>query len=75
MADAALMRAIARVRLACKALSAAASDLTVARERGEPAVDAVADELNAEIERVCELAHELERRSENLGTLTAGARV
>lgn len=60
--------------LACKALAAAATDLDVARQRGELSIDAAtADELKAEVERVCELASELERHAENLGAL-AGTR-
>jgi hypothetical protein len=65
------MRATKRVVLACQALSAAAADLEVARQRGELSVEeSTADQLKAEVERVCELAYELERCATNLGALT-----
>jgi hypothetical protein len=73
MRDAGIVRATERLALACKALAAAANDLIVARDRDELPVSDAADEVSAEVERVCELAHELERRASELGTL-AGAR-
>jgi hypothetical protein len=64
-----MTRAVERVSLACKALSAAASDLHVARNRNPAAVDdSIADTLNAEVERICELAEDLARRAERLPT-------
>ena len=61
MNDAAgVTRAAERVALACRALSAAATDLNVAYLRsGLTAVDKVADSLEAETERVCEMAEEV----------------
>ncbi len=73
MREAGITRATERLTLACQALSAAANDLIVARDRDELPVSDAADEVSAEVERVCELAQELERRAAQLGTL-AGTR-
>jgi hypothetical protein len=70
MADAGIVRASQRVTLACRALSAAVNDMAVARRRDQMPVDDTAQELEIELERVCELAQELERRAERLGVLT-----
>jgi hypothetical protein len=62
-------RAAERVTLACRALSTAASDLRIAHRRsGATAIEDAADLLNAETERVCELAEELARLGRNLAT-------
>jgi hypothetical protein len=73
MRNAGLIRAVERVTLACSALSAAAGDLAVARRHGERPAAGSVEELNIEVERVCELARELGRRAATLDTL-AGAR-
>jgi hypothetical protein len=59
MPNADVARAAERVSLACRALSAAANDLHVARQRDDPAIQDGAHELEAETERVCELAAQL----------------
>lgn len=68
MNDAAgVTRAAERVGLACKALSAAATDLRVAYLRsGLTAVEKAADGLEAETERVCEMAEEVATLGTNL---------
>jgi hypothetical protein len=68
MHDAAgVTRAAERVTLACRALSAAATDLHVAYIRcGLTAVDKAADSLEAETERVCEMADEVANLAANL---------
>jgi|GraSoiStandDraft_11_1057310.scaffolds.fasta_scaffold177063_2 hypothetical protein len=73
MRDAGLIRAVERITLACSALSAAAGDLAVARRHGELPPAGTVEELNVEVARVCELAHELGRCAEHLDEL-AGAR-
>jgi hypothetical protein len=67
--DGGISRASERVALACRALSAAATDLDVARRRDGIAVDEAAHALAAETERVCELAEQLGRLAEQLGVL------
>ncbi len=60
-------RAAERVTLACRALSAAATDLRVAHGRdGLGAVDKAADTLEAETERVCEMAEDVGKLASNL---------
>lgn len=60
-------RAAERVRLACRALDAAATDLRVAHGRdGLTAVDKAADTVEAETERVCEMAQDLAKLASNL---------
>lgn len=59
MADPGIRRAAERVSLACRALSAAANDLAIASSRDGLPVDDVAESVQAETERVCELAEEL----------------
>jgi hypothetical protein len=68
MNDAAgVRRAAERVRLACRALDAAATDLRVAYGRdGVTAVDKAADTVTAETERVCEMAQDLAKLASNL---------
>jgi DNA repair ATPase RecN len=73
MRDAGLVRAVERVTLACSALTAAAGDLAVARRHGEKPSAGTVEELNLEVERVCELARELGHSAATLDTL-AGAR-
>jgi hypothetical protein len=69
MTEPGISRAAERVSFACKALSAAANDLAVASRRdGLPVEGAIAD-LDAETERVCEMAEELGQRAWKL-TLT-----
>jgi hypothetical protein len=69
MTNAGLVRAVERVTLACRALTAAAGDLAVARRHGEVPPAGTVEELNVEVEHVCELAHELSRCAANLDTL------
>jgi hypothetical protein len=57
--DPGITRAAERVNLACKALSAAANDLAVAKLRDDLPVDHAVEELDAETERVCAMAEEL----------------
>ena len=67
MTDSATMRASERVTLACRALSAAANDLRVEHGRTKlTPVDDAAHMLEAETERVCELAEELATLATNL---------
>ena len=66
MAEAGIDRGTERVALACKALSAAADDLYVAFRRDGMPVDGAAHALEAEAERVCELAQELGKLAEQL---------
>ena len=68
MTDAGITRGSQRVTLACKALSAAADDLHVAFRRDGMPVDATAHALEAEAERVCELAEELARLASRLAS-------
>jgi hypothetical protein len=73
MTDPRLVCALRHVTLARKSLSFAASDLAVLRYRGAlPAGDS-GEELALELERVCDLAHELEACAANLGEV-AGPR-
>jgi hypothetical protein len=68
MADAEVSHAAERVTLACRALSAAATDLRLAHSRhGVKAVDKAADTLESEMERVCEMAEEVAALAANLG--------
>jgi hypothetical protein len=69
MRGAGIVRAAERLALACRALSAAADDLAVAQRRDGIPVDDAANELNTEIEHICELADQLERRAASLGAL------
>jgi hypothetical protein len=73
MRDAGLVRAVERVTLACRVLTAAAGDLAVARRHGEVPAAGTIEELNIEVEHVCELAHELSRCAETLDTLAGAA--
>ena len=69
MAEPGIQRGSERVALACKAISAACADLRVACVRDGTATDAVeglTEALDAEAERVCELAAELEDLAEAL---------
>ena len=66
MPDADVARAAERVSLACRALSAAANDLYVARRRYDATVQGT-HELEAEAERVCELAEQLSDLAKSLG--------
>lgn len=71
MAEADVKRAAERMRLACKAMSAAATDLRVAQSRDETMMeDAAPDELAAQTERVCEMAEDLSALARRLYTLT-----
>jgi hypothetical protein len=68
-------RAGEKVTLACRALSAAATDLRVAHnEVGLTAVDKAAERLESETERVCEMAEELAKLASNLGRWLPGER-
>jgi hypothetical protein len=62
-----LMCALGHVSVARRSLSLAASDLAVVRYRGALPVGDSAEELTKELERVCELAQELERCAAKLG--------
>ena len=67
-------RAAERVTLACRALSTAANDLRIAHRRsGTMALEDAADQVNAETERVCELAEELVKLGRNLTNAAARA--
>lgn len=67
MTDPGVGRAAERVTLACRALSAAANDLRVAHTRDKMiVVNSVAHMLEAETERVCELAEQLATLAANL---------
>jgi hypothetical protein len=60
MAGMDVKRAAERMRLACRAMSAAAADLQVAQSRDETVMQGAApDELASQTERVCEMAEEL----------------
>jgi len=60
-----------RVTLACRALSAAASELRVLRTRsGITSVEDASDMVAAETERVCEMAEDLAKLASNLGKRT-----
>ncbi|HWG07635.1 MAG TPA: hypothetical protein VN672_01375 [Solirubrobacteraceae bacterium] len=67
MADADVSRAAERLRLACRALSAAARDLHVAQKRDATGVAVTAEELDGETERVCEMAEEVSEAARKLG--------
>jgi hypothetical protein len=69
MQDVDIARAAERVSLACRALSAAANDLYVAHRRDGATLDDNAHELEAETERVCELAEQLSALAQRLGPL------
>jgi hypothetical protein len=78
MGNVGVTRAAERVELACRALTAAATDLRVAhRQSGLSAVDDAADRVGVETERVCELAEELVSLAANLrrAPTVAGAAV
>ena len=68
-----IVRATERVSLACQALKAAANDVVIAQGSNNAPLQDAAQELAVEIERVCELADQLERCAANVGEL-AGAR-
>ena len=68
-----IIRATERVSLACQALKAAANDVLIAQGSEYPPLQDAAQELAVEIERVCELADQLERCAANVGDV-AGAR-
>jgi hypothetical protein len=70
VSNARLTRAVDHVALARSALFAAAGDLVVARYRDEMPIGEVAQDVDLELERVCELAQELERCAQNLGAAT-----
>jgi len=70
MASADVKRAAERMRLACRAMSAAAADLRVARGRDETMMESAAPaELAAQTERVCEMADELSALARQLYAL------
>ena len=73
MQDALTSRAVGRVTLACRALSAAVDDLAAAHRRYGAASGDAAHELEAERERVCELAEQLAKRAEGLKVLAPAA--
>lgn len=59
MTDPGLSRAVERVNLACKVLSAAGSDLAIASRRDGLPVEGVAADLEVERERLCGMAEVL----------------
>jgi hypothetical protein len=59
MTDPGLSRAVERVSLACKALSAAGNDLAIASRRDGLPVEGVAADLEVERERLCGVAEAL----------------
>jgi hypothetical protein len=65
--DAGVIRAIERLRLACKAASAASNDLLLAVRHEDAPVEGVAHELSVEVEHICELAEQLEECVSGLG--------
>lgn len=67
--SAGIERAAERLTLACRALSGAANDLAVAKRRDGVPVEDAARELDVEIEHICALAEQLERRVAGLGVL------
>jgi hypothetical protein len=69
ISDTGIRRAAERVTLACRALSAATDDLAVAARRDGADVEETVDALQAERERVCELAEELVDRVRAADTL------
>jgi hypothetical protein len=71
MQDALTSRAVGRVTLACRALSAAVDDLAAAHRRYGADSDGAAHDLEAERERVCELAEQLAKRAEGLTVVGA----
>jgi hypothetical protein len=74
IADPGLIRAVERVKLACRALNGAAGDVLLAmRDEGSP-IDETARELHREAERVCQLAGRLEECVSSLGTFAGASR-
>jgi hypothetical protein len=71
--DPGLSRAVERVSLACKALSAAGNDLAVALSRDGLPVMGIANELEAERERLAEMAEELGELAWKLTMVPAGS--
>jgi hypothetical protein len=71
MRNAKLSCALTHVTCARKALSLAASDLAVVRYRGSGPLGDASAELTIELERICDLAHELERCAANLGEVAS----
>jgi hypothetical protein len=70
MASADVRRAAERMKLACRAMSAAATDLQVAQSRDETMMESAAPaELAAHTERVCEMAEELSALARQLHAL------
>jgi len=68
-----IIRATERVSLACRVLKAAANDVLIAGSNENESLEHAAQDLAVEIERVCELADQLERCAANVGEL-AGVR-
>ena len=67
-------RAAERVTLACRALAAAANDLRIAHMRsGASPVDAAAEQVRLETERVCELADEVVKLARNIAGVPLAA--
>jgi soluble P-type ATPase len=73
MRTAPIIRATERVSLACQVLMAAANDVLIAGSNENGSLEHAAQDLAVEIERVCELADQLERCAANVGEL-AGVR-
>ena len=71
MADGDVDRAAERLRLACRALSAAARDLRVAKDRDAADVTVSTPEIEGEIERVHEMAEQLSEFSRRRNQLAA----
>jgi soluble P-type ATPase len=69
MRTAPIIRATERVSLACQVLKAAANDVLIAGSNENGSLEHAAQDLAVEIERVCELADQLERCAANVGEL------
>jgi hypothetical protein len=76
MNGAGVVRATERVTVSCRALSAACSDLALALRGDEvsASMDETVRELETVVDRVGELAEQLERCAANLGSFAAAQR-
>ena len=73
MSDARMIRAIDGMAFARGVLFAAAGDMILARYSDEAPGGDVGDELDLELERLCDLAHELERCAATVGAVSGVA--
>jgi hypothetical protein len=72
-AEPGLSRAVERVSLACKVLSAAGDDLAVASQRDGLPVEGIAHDLEVERERLAGMAEELGQLAWKLALVPAGS--